>query len=162
MFDSVGKRPRRRCGGAGRPPWRAVPAPSRPDRRAPRNAEGQCPVRFRLRRALLPSPGHRGSAGSTSTQRNRSTSIHVQAAAPATAARSSGRALVRSASACGGGRTLVESAGACIDWSQMPLVVTHVSGESAFSTAAMSGSFLVPSRLFTGDTLADDPARIES
>ncbi len=79
--------------------------------------------------------------------------VHVdQAAAPTTAARSAGRALVRGAYACGG-RTLVKSAGACPDWSQMPLVVTYVSGDTAFATDAMSGSFLVPGLLFTGGDL---------
>jgi hypothetical protein len=74
--------------------------------------------------------------------------VHVdQAAAPATAARSAGRALVRSAYACGA-RTLVKSAGACGDWSEMPLVVTYVSGDTAFSTAAMSGNFMVDGLLF--------------
>ncbi len=65
-----------------------------------------------------------------------------------TAARSAGRALVRGAYACGG-RTLVKSAGACIDWSEMPLVVTYVSGDTAFSTAAMSGTFKVYGLVFT-------------
>jgi len=59
---------------------------------------------------------------------------------------------VHAAYACGT-RTLVKSAVACIDATQMPLVVTYVSGDTAFSTAAMSGTFLVDSLLFTGGYL---------
>jgi hypothetical protein len=96
--------------------------------------------------------------GGTATQ----VTVHVdQAAAPATAARSAGRAVVRNAYACGG-RTLVKSAGACADWSEMPLVVTYVSGDTAFSTVAMSGKFQVNGLLFgVGDlTLTIGPDQI--
>jgi hypothetical protein len=72
--------------------------------------------------------------------------------APASMARASGRALVRAAQACGT-RTLVKSAGACDDISQMPLVVTYVSGDSAFSTAPLSGNFNVYSTVFTSGEL---------
>jgi hypothetical protein len=49
---------------------------------------------------------------------------------------------VRAAHACGT-RTLIKEAGACIDVSEMPLAVTYVSGDAAFSSAEMSGSFSV-------------------
>ncbi len=89
--------------------------------------------------------------GVTTTQ----VTVHVDQAGTANdagIARATGRGLVRAAYACGT-RTLVKSAGACIDATQMPLVVTYVSGDTAFSTVAMSGSFLVPSLLFTGGDL---------
>jgi hypothetical protein len=50
--------------------------------------------------------------------------------------------LVRTASACGT-RTFVRSAGACIDASQMPVEVAYVSGDPAYQTAVMSGTFNV-------------------
>jgi hypothetical protein len=89
--------------------------------------------------------------GGTATQ----VTVHVDQAGTtndAGVARAPGRGLVRAAYACGT-RTLLKSAGACIDATQMPLVVTYVSGDAAFSTAAMSGSFLVPSLQFAGGDL---------
>jgi hypothetical protein len=74
-----------------------------------------------------------------------------QAAAPATAARAPGVALVRAAHACGN-RTLVKSAGACLEVTQMPLAVTYVSGDAAFANATLSGTFNIFGLQFmTGD-----------
>ena len=76
--------------------------------------------------------------------------VHVDqaATAPSTAARA---ALVRAAHACGT-RTLVKGAGACIDISQMPLAVSYVSGDTAFSSATLSGMFTVSGLVFgSGD-----------
>jgi hypothetical protein len=87
--------------------------------------------------------------------------VHVdQAAAPAAAAGPT-RGLVRAAQACGV-RTLVKSAGACIDWSEMPLAVGYVSGDSTFTTATLSGQFRIFSLVFdTGDvTLTIGPYQV--
>ena len=67
--------------------------------------------------------------------------VHVDqaATAPAMAARA---ALVRAAQACGT-RTLVKGAGACSDQSAMPLAVSYLSGDTAFSSATLSGMFTV-------------------
>jgi hypothetical protein len=81
--------------------------------------------------------------GGTATQ----VTVHVeQGTAPATA-QGSGRALVRTAHACGT-RTLVKGAGACSDISEMPLAVTYVSGDAAFSSATLRGNFSVLSLTF--------------
>jgi hypothetical protein len=64
------------------------------------------------------------------------------AAVDGSTARAPGRGLLRAAYACGG-RTLVKSAGACIDVTGMPLTVSYVAGDSAFSGATMSGTFSV-------------------
>jgi hypothetical protein len=68
--------------------------------------------------------------------------VHVDQASATSgaAARAPGRALVRAAYACGT-RTLVKSAQACVDVTEMPLAVTYVSGDDAFATAALSGTF---------------------
>ena len=89
--------------------------------------------------------------GGTATQ----VTVHVDQAGTAIdagVARAPGRGLVRASYACGT-RTLVKSASACTDATQMPLVVTYVSGDTAFFTAAMSGKFQVDSLLFTGGYL---------
>jgi hypothetical protein len=81
--------------------------------------------------------------------------VHVEqapTATGATASRRASRAFVRAAHACGT-RTLVKGAGACIDQSEMPLAVTYVAGDAAFSTAMMSGQFLVRSLVFTNGEL---------
>jgi hypothetical protein len=70
--------------------------------------------------------------------------VRVEQAATASGqtARAPGRAFVRAAYACGS-RTLVKSAAACVDISQMPLTLTYVSGDAAFASAALTGTFLV-------------------
>jgi len=71
--------------------------------------------------------------------------VHVDQAATApaaTAARAPRKGLVRAAHACGT-RTLVKGAGACSDISQMPLAVSYLSGDTAFSSATLSGMFTV-------------------
>jgi hypothetical protein len=76
--------------------------------------------------------------------------VHVEqsATAPASVARAPGRAFIRAAYACGT-RTLFKSAGACIDVSDMPLAVTFVSGDAAFSSAALAGDFKVYGTAFS-------------
>jgi hypothetical protein len=64
------------------------------------------------------------------------------AGTPTAAAGRRGRGLVRAAQACGT-RTLVKSASACTDVTEMPLTVTFVAGDAAFSSAPMSGTFTV-------------------
>ena len=80
--------------------------------------------------------------------------VHVAqapTAAAATASRLPARALVRAAHACGS-RTLIQAASACTDQTEMPLTVSYVGGDATFSTATMSGQFLVRSLTFvTGD-----------
>ena len=79
--------------------------------------------------------------------------VHVEqaATASATAARPTGAALVRAAHACGT-RTLLKSAGACAELSEMPLAVSYISGDAAFSSAALSGTFRVVGLAFrSGD-----------
>lgn len=68
--------------------------------------------------------------------------VHIEQSPASLAARRPARAFVRAAEACGT-RTLVKSAGACIDVTEMPLAVTYISGDPAFSSAANSGSFSV-------------------
>jgi len=77
--------------------------------------------------------------------------VHLEqspTAPAATAARQPSRALVRAAQACGT-RTLIKEAGACIDATNMPLVVTYVSGDATFSNATTSGDFTVSSLVFS-------------
>lgn len=82
--------------------------------------------------------------------------VHVEQASSAqgtaTAALSPRRSLIRAAHACGG-RTLVKSAAACIDITRMPLVVTVVSGDAAFSESAPAGDFNVYGYEFSQGTL---------
>ena len=83
--------------------------------------------------------------GGTATE----VTVHIEqgTAASAATAQAPGRALVRAAHACGN-RTLVKSAGACVDVSEMPLAVTYVSGDAAFSSATLRGNFAVHSLVF--------------
>lgn len=63
-----------------------------------------------------------------------------------------GFSLVRPAYACGN-RTLIKSADACLDLSTMPLSLTLVSGDPAFSNGKLSGSFVVYGLTFQYGTL---------
>jgi hypothetical protein len=78
--------------------------------------------------------------------------LEQSATAPTTISRALGRAWVRPARACGS-RTLIKSATACIDISQMPLAVTYISGDGAFSTAVLSGAFNVYGTVFVSGDL---------
>ena len=55
--------------------------------------------------------------------------------------------MLRAAHACGT-RTLIKGAGACIDLSEMPLTVTYVAGNAAFTGVPMSGTFRVDGLVF--------------
>jgi hypothetical protein len=85
-------------------------------------------------------------AGGTANQ----LTVHVVQAPsfPNATAKAPERSFVRAAYACGG-RTLVASAGACTDYSQMPLTVTFVSGDASWSTARMTGGFIVDGLVFS-------------
>jgi len=80
--------------------------------------------------------------------------VHIEqsATAPTASARRAPR-LLRAAHACGT-RTLIKGAGACIDLTEMPLTVTYVAGNEAFTGVPMSGTFRVEGLIFArGDLL---------
>jgi hypothetical protein len=91
-------------------------------------------------------------AGGTATQ----VTLHIDEATTAPdagVARAPGRGLVRAAYACGT-RTLVKSAGACIDFTDMPLALTFVSGDATLGGGPLSGRLFVDGLIFTTGSLS--------
>jgi hypothetical protein len=80
--------------------------------------------------------------------------VHVEQAltAPTASARPA-PGLLRAAHACGT-RTLIKGAGACTDQTEMPLTVTYLSGNAAFTGVPMSGTFRVGGLVFARGDLS--------